>query len=56
MRPLKALCDVQFENGAAVHHSKEYLIINGLYKKNISKRSYVKLTKDSKLLAKKANE
>ena len=33
VRPLRALCDFQLEHGAVKHHSKEYLVQNGLYKK-----------------------
>ena len=33
VRPLRALCEFQMAHGAVVHQSKEYLIENGLYKK-----------------------
>lgn len=32
LRPLKALCGFQLAHGAIKHHSKEFLIKNGLYK------------------------
>ena len=48
VKPLKALCDYQFEHGARPHQSKEYLIFNGLYKKPLSKKSLNYLTKNSK--------
>ena len=51
MKPLKALCDYQFEHGACTHQSKEYLIFNGKYKKPISKKNFNKLTKNSKFIA-----
>ena len=50
VKPLKALCDYQFEFGALPHQSKEWLIFNNLYKKPISKKNLNKLTKDSKFL------
>jgi len=50
VKPLKALCDFQFQHGAQPHQSKEYLIMNGLYKKAISKKNLIKLTKDSKFM------
>lgn len=34
--PLKMICDFQLENGAVEHHSKEYQIANGLYKKQVN--------------------
>ncbi len=49
MRPLKALCDFQIQNGSECHQSKEYLILNGLYTKPISKRNIHRLTKNTKL-------
>jgi len=37
VRPLKALCNFQMQFGAVIHHSKEYLIENGLYTKALPK-------------------
>jgi hypothetical protein len=51
VKPLKALCDYQFEHGAKPHQSKEYLIFNGLYNKPMSKKMFNKLTKNSKFLS-----
>lgn len=51
LRGLKALCDFQIEHGSECHQSKEYLILNGLYDKPISKRNIYRLTKNSKLAA-----
>jgi hypothetical protein len=50
VRPLEALCEFQFNHGAVPHQSKEFLIVKGLYKKEISKRNLIKLTRDTKLL------
>lgn len=36
--PLKALCDFQLSFGAVTHQSKEFLIVNGLYNKPLTKR------------------
>ena len=33
VRPLEAMCDFQLQHGAVVHQSKQYLVENGLYKK-----------------------
>ena len=33
MKPLQGMCDFQLKHGAVVHQSKEYLMENGLYKK-----------------------
>ncbi|KAK2163439.1 hypothetical protein LSH36_79g03034 [Paralvinella palmiformis] len=33
LSPLRAMCKFQIEHGALKHHSKQYLIDNGLYKK-----------------------
>jgi hypothetical protein len=52
VRPLVALCDFQMDYGAQPHDSKEYLIMNGLYKKQLSKRYLNKLTSNSKLVKK----
>lgn len=49
IKPLRALCEFQIQNGAMKHHSKEYLIVNGQYDKPISKRNVYRLTKDTKL-------
>lgn len=43
MKPLQALCTFQLEHGAAHHFSKEYLILNGLYKKPITRKIQKKL-------------
>ncbi|XP_060091543.1 tRNA-uridine aminocarboxypropyltransferase 2 [Heteronotia binoei] len=37
LRPLQALCSFQLQHGAQIHHSKEYLIKNGLYDKPMPK-------------------
>ncbi len=50
VKPLKALCDYQFEHGAQPHQSKEYLLFNGLYNKPLSKKMFNKITKNSKFL------
>ncbi|RNA05560.1 DTW domain-containing 2 [Brachionus plicatilis] len=50
VRPLKALCEYQFEYGAQPHQSKEFLIFNGLYNKPLSKKYRNYLTKNSKFL------
>ena len=41
--PLKALCDFQLSFGAVTHQSKEFLIMNGLYNKPLTKRIKQKL-------------
>ena len=41
--PLKALCDFQLSFGAVTHQSKEFLIMNGLYTKPLTKRIKQKL-------------
>ncbi|XP_013394746.1 DTW domain-containing protein 2 isoform X2 [Lingula anatina] len=46
VRPLKALCDFQLQCGAAKHHSKQYLIENGLYTKKLPKKFYKKQAKN----------
>ena len=33
VRPLEAMCNFQLQHGAVVHQSKQYLIEQGLYKK-----------------------
>jgi len=43
MNPLIALCDFQLSFGAVTHQSKEYLIMNGLYTKPLTKRIKQKL-------------
>lgn len=35
MKPLNALCNFQLECGAVKHYSKEYLVVNGLYSKDM---------------------
>lgn len=42
MRPLHMLCDYQLDHGAVKHHSKQYLIENGLYVKQLPKSADVK--------------
>ncbi|XP_015280481.1 PREDICTED: DTW domain-containing protein 2 [Gekko japonicus] len=37
LRPLQALCSFQLQHGAQIHHSKEYLLKNGLYDKPMPK-------------------
>lgn len=37
LRPLKALCSFQLDHGAQIHHSKEYLLKNGMYDKPLPK-------------------
>ncbi|RWS27571.1 DTW domain-containing protein 2-like protein [Leptotrombidium deliense] len=44
-KPLEALCSFQLKHGAVHHFSKEYLILNGLYKKPITRRIKKKLRK-----------
>ncbi|CAH1797402.1 unnamed protein product [Owenia fusiformis] len=46
-RPMSALCDFQMEHGAVMHHSKQYLIDNGLYKKQNSTGDNQKSVNDS---------
>ncbi len=48
---LKALCKYQFDHGARPHQSKEFLIMNGLYQKPISKKNLNKYTKDTKIVS-----
>ncbi|XP_053202800.1 tRNA-uridine aminocarboxypropyltransferase 2-like [Panonychus citri] len=43
MKPLQALCTFQLEHGAVHHFSKEYLILNGLYNKPITRKIQKKL-------------
>ena len=50
VKPLKALCDYQFEFGAVAHQSKEWLLVNNKYTKPISRRNLNKLTRDTKVL------
>jgi hypothetical protein len=42
-KPLEALCKFQLEHGAVRHSSKEYMILNGLYKKPITRKIKQKL-------------
>ncbi|CAF0728337.1 unnamed protein product [Brachionus calyciflorus] len=56
VRPLKALCEYQFEHGAQPHQSKEYLIFKGLYNKPLSKKYKSYLTKNSKFLNESPND
>jgi hypothetical protein len=42
MRPLRLLCDHQLNHGAVIHHSKQFLIDNGLYVKQPLKPTDVK--------------
>lgn len=42
--PLRAMCEFQIQHGAVSHHSKEYLITNGLYTKPLTKRIQQKLS------------
>jgi DTW domain-containing protein YfiP len=49
VRPLKALCKFQLDNGCVIHHSKELLLSQGKYEKPINKKHYSKVTKGSKL-------
>jgi hypothetical protein len=51
VKPLRALCNLQFERGAKPHHSKEYRLFNGMYNKHLSKKNINKLTKNSKFIA-----
>ncbi|KAL0965319.1 hypothetical protein UPYG_G00279730 [Umbra pygmaea] len=37
LKPLQALCSFQLQHGAQVHHSKEHLIKNGMYDKQMPK-------------------
>ncbi|XP_068212743.1 tRNA-uridine aminocarboxypropyltransferase 2 [Palaemon carinicauda] len=45
VRPLQLLCQYQMKHGAVPHHSKEYMIVSGRYKKPLGKRTYKKLRK-----------
>ena len=42
-KPLKALCEFQLNHGAVRHFSKEYMILNGIYKKQITQKIKKKL-------------
>ncbi|RWS17223.1 DTW domain-containing protein 2-like protein [Dinothrombium tinctorium] len=44
-KPLQALCSFQLKHGAVHHFSKEYLILNGLYNKPITRKIKKKLRK-----------
>lgn len=56
VKPLKALCDYQFSFGAVPHQSKEYLIVNGLYKKEINKKKLKQLIRDTKCVPNSDND
>lgn len=45
VQPLQLLCQYQMNHGAVPHQSKEYMIVSGLYKKPLGKRTYKKLRK-----------
>ncbi|KAB7494571.1 DTW domain-containing protein 2 [Armadillidium nasatum] len=45
VEPLKLICQYQMDHGAVKHHSKEYLILTGRYKKPVGKRTYKKFKK-----------
>lgn len=36
-RPMETLCQFQLQHGAAKHHSKEYLVVHGMYDKPVPK-------------------
>lgn len=42
-KPLDALCSFQLDYGAVSHHSKEYLIVNGLYDQPVTRKMRKKL-------------
>jgi DTW domain-containing protein YfiP len=44
-KPLDALCSFQLEYGAVHHFSKEYLIVNGLYDKPVTRKIRKKMRK-----------
>ncbi|CAN8029656.1 unnamed protein product, partial [Ixodes persulcatus] len=48
-RPLQTLCQHQLEHGAVTHHSKEFLIQNGLYAKPLPRRIIHKLARKEDL-------
>lgn len=48
-RPLQTLCQYQLEHGAVTHHSKEFLIQNGLYPKPLPRRIIHKLARNEDL-------
>lgn len=48
-RPLQTLCQHQLEHGAVTHHSKEFLIQNGLYAKPLPRRIIHKLARNEDL-------
>jgi len=43
MNPLNALCNFQLECGASKHHSREYLVLHGMYDKPVPKELRRKL-------------
>ncbi len=49
VKPLKGLCSYQYDFGEQPHKSKEFLIMNGLYKKPIAKWKHERLIKNTKL-------
>ncbi|XP_064474723.1 tRNA-uridine aminocarboxypropyltransferase 2-like isoform X1 [Ornithodoros turicata] len=48
-RPLHALCQFQLQHGAVTHHSKEFLIQNGMYKKPLPRRIVHRLARNEDL-------
>ena len=36
-KPMETLCQFQLQHGAAKHHSKEYLVVHGMYDKPVPK-------------------
>ena len=44
-RPLTALCSFQLEHGAVHHYSKEYLVMNNLYDKPVTRKLRKKIGK-----------
>jgi DTW domain-containing protein YfiP len=44
-KPLGALCSFQLDHGAVHHYSKEYLILNGLYDRPVTRKIKKKLRK-----------